>query len=300
MQIGGGYKVRSDLLVLEEDYLRMEESIGFRVDGILGANLFRHFVLAVNNRKGRIKLIEVEHFKPPQRYEQINISVSKNKPYIDGRTQIREDTLTVKLLIDTGAGLPLLLYTRSADELTLPPKTIRGTLGIGLGGQLEGYVGRVNHFSFGTFEFNDIVASFQDVELDSLEFADLQRHGIMGNVVMSRFQYIIDYPHEMLYMLGRSRLTRKFRFDRSGLQIAATGKNLKDFVIQRVIADSPADQAGLLAGDVIVKLLGIPASFYSLPSVTNLLSRRTGKRISVTIDREGDKLRHAFKLREIV
>ncbi|MDH3651182.1 MAG: aspartyl protease family protein, partial [Saprospiraceae bacterium] len=43
---------RSDILVLEEDYLGLDEFTGINIDGIIGANVFRHFVVHINNKQG--------------------------------------------------------------------------------------------------------------------------------------------------------------------------------------------------------------------------------------------------------
>ncbi|MDH3246920.1 MAG: retropepsin-like domain-containing protein, partial [Saprospiraceae bacterium] len=74
---------RSDILVLEEDYLGLDEFTGVNIDGIIGANVFRHFIVHINNKQGKINLIRPDHFKPPRRYDQIKIDVYKNKPYIE-------------------------------------------------------------------------------------------------------------------------------------------------------------------------------------------------------------------------
>jgi hypothetical protein len=45
--------------------------------------------------------------------------------------------------LDTGAGLPLLLYTDTNEAINIPPKVIRSNIAMGLGGYIEGYLGRI-------------------------------------------------------------------------------------------------------------------------------------------------------------
>ncbi|MBK8505722.1 MAG: aspartyl protease family protein [Saprospiraceae bacterium] len=203
LKIAGVYTSKTDILVLEEDYLKLEESTGVKIDGIIGANVFKFFVLTVNNRKNKIQFHQAEKHSHPKSYKEVPVLIYKNKPYIDSKMTMSNEKLSVRLLLDTGAGLPILLYTNTADYLKLPEKTIRGTLGSGLGGHLEGYIGRVEHFSFEDFEFDNVLSSFQEVPADSVTRMGLERNGIVGNSILSRFNYVIDYPHQKLYMKAR-------------------------------------------------------------------------------------------------
>lgn len=294
------YKITTDILVLEEDYLKLEESTGVKIDGIIGANVFKFFVLSVNNRKNKIRLDEAQRFKTPRKYSEIPVRIFRNKPYVDGTMTMGRDELEVKLLLDTGAGLPILLYTNTDENLDLPAKTIRGTLGSGLGGHLEGYIGRVQHFEFGDYAFDNILSSFQEVEADSITRQGMERNGLIGNSVLSRFNYVIDYPHQKLYMRSRGRLKRKFKFDKSGIQLAAAGHQLKDFIVQRVLPETPAEEEGVMRGDVIKRIEGIPVTFFTLTGINNILSSRNGRIVKLHIDRDGNRIKKKIKLRKII
>ena len=300
LTIANSYQVTSDILVLEEDYLKLEESTGVKIDGIIGSSIFKYFVLGVNNRKGQVKFISAEAFKPPKKFVELPMVIYKNKPYINANAQMNNENIPVRLLLDTGAGLPVLLYTKTAEHLRLPDKVVSGTLGTGLGGHLEGYIGRIEKFSFGKYEFANMLSSFQELTFEHSDSLTHNRNGLIGNSVLSRFNYYIDYPHQKLYMKSRRRFRKKFRYDKSGIQIAATGRNLRDFIVQRVLIDSPALDAGLKKGDVIKKVEGIPASFYSLTAVNNILSGRSGRIVSLTIARDDKRMKKKIKLRQII
>lgn len=300
LRIANVYTVQTDILVLEEDYLKLEESTGVKIDGIIGASVFKYFVMTVNNRRNKIQFHRAEDYTPPKTFKEIPVRIFKNKPYVEGITTISQDQIEVTLLLDTGAGLPVLIYTNTADHLRLPEKTIRGMLGSGLGGNLEGYIGRMEHFAFGEYEFEDVLSSFQDVEVDSITRMGLQRNGILGNSILNRFNFVIDYPHQKLYMKPRGRLKRKFNYDKSGIHLAASGHHLKDYIIQRVQFNSPAHDEGLRKGDVLKKIEGIPTGFYSLTGINNILSSREGRIVSLHIDRDGERMKKKIKLRRII
>lgn len=300
MLIEGNAVATSDMLVLEEDYLGLEEFTGINIDGIVGANIFRHYVLFINSKKGRIHLINPTVFKPPKNYIEIPISIYKNKPYLEAKARVGNNQVALKLLMDTGAGLPLLLYANSHPDLALPEKTITGSLGTGLGGNLMGYIGRTDLFTFDQFEYTNLITSFQMIENDSVDIFELKRNGIIGNSLLTRFNYYIDYHRETLYIKPLRRFKRKFNFDKSGMIIAATGRDLNDFIIQQVLPDTPAAEAGLKVGDVIKKIQGIPANFFSLPAFNSTLSGRENKKIKLVIAREDQRLKIKFKLRTLI
>ncbi len=300
LRLANSYGVQKDLIVLEEDYLQLEETTGIPIDGIIGANVFKYFVLGVNNKRGILHFQDIARFEAPKSYIEIPIRIYKNKPYIDCIISLGNKRIPVTLLIDSGAALPILLYTNTSDELELPDQTITGSLGSGLGGQLQGYIGRINHFEFGEFEFENLLTSFQEVQLDSIDVERLNRNGILGNSILSRFNYFIDYPRQKMYIKANRRWRKKFRYDKSGLEIAAVGPQLSEFIIHRIQEGSPGHDAGFVRGDLIKKINGFPSTLFTLPTIHSILSGRAGKVINITVVRDGEKIKKKIKLRQII
>ncbi len=300
LNVDGKLQFTSDVLVMEADYLHLEEFTGINIDGILGANLFRHLVLQIDNKKDRITLLSPNKFKPPKRHMQFEIDIQQSKPYLTTLARAGGEEITLKLLLDTGASLPLLLYTNTHSNLELPPQAILGNLGMGLGGFLQGYVGRVEFLDFADYRFSNLVTSFQDIILDSLMTNTTGRNGIIGNSLLGRYNLMIDYNQGHLYLKANRKYRRKFKYDKSGLTIAATGADLRSFIIQRVVSDSPAAEAGLQKGDLIKSMKGIPASFYTLAALNSTLSSKVGKVVRIVVSRNGVRLKKKVKLRELI
>ena len=208
--------------------------------------------------------------------------------------------LDVKLLIDSGAGLSLLLHTNTHPNLDLPDKIIRSKFGMGLGGDLEGFLGRTQKLAFGDLNMQELSTYFQDLpeRLDSNQINN--RNGLIGNEILSRFVVIIDYIHGNIYLRPNRKFKKKFKFDRSGLLLARSGKNLEHFVIFSVVPNSPADEAGLKVGDLVTWCNGWPSSFYSLEGITRKFKKRVGKKIKLKVIRDGKKMEFRFRLRNII
>ena len=292
--------VQSNVLVLEEDFLHLDEMLGLQIHGILGSNVFNRYVLHINNRRSYIEFIKKDHFQPDEDFHQIPISINKNKPYLTTTVRSGGDVeQELKFLIDSGSAIPLLIYNNTMDHLKLPETLIPGNLGVGLGGNLTGHMGKIDVFEFGEFEFKNIVTSFQELEIDSIGHLYLNRNGLVGNSLLSRFDVYIDYPGAMMYVKPNKKYNERFRVDRSGLILIATGSNFDRIIVQKVIPGSPADQAGILAGDVIHRFNFWPSFFYTLNSINYKLSGKEGKKIKLTLIRNGEKIKREFRLHSL-
>lgn len=292
-----------NILVLEEDYFRFQEFAGVNVQGILGSDLFRRFVVKINFRRQIISFIDPSSFEPPgNAYETVDIELERHKPYIHTDITVSGDQNSVpaRLLIDTGASLSLLLYTNTDLNITLPPKVIRTNIGMGLGGYIQGALGRVEEVEFSPFELNGVVTSFQELQLDMDTLRLAERHGILGNHILKRFTIYLDYIEGVMYLKPNRNFRKKFTYDRSGISLTASGPALNEFTVFNVVEGSPADEAGVLVGDQIKRLNGWPVFFSSLGDLTRKLRARKGKRIRLVIEREDEILKLEFRLRDLI
>lgn len=292
--------IRSNVLVLEQDFLHLDEMLGMQIDGILGANVFNRYVLHINNRRNYLEFIKKDFFKPDSEYQKIPITINKNKPYLT--TTIRSGggvEQELKFLIDSGSAIPILIYNNTMGHLELPETLIPGILGIGLGGTLIGHMGKIDHLQFGKYEFTNLITSFQELNIDSIGHLYLNRNGLIGNSLLSRFDVYIDYPGSMLYIKPNKNYNERFRVDRSGMILIATGADFEHILVQKVVPGSPADLAGIKAGDVIRKFNFWPSFLYNLNSVNFKLGGKIGKKINLTIFRNGEKIKTEFRLRSL-
>ncbi len=294
--------VRMDFLVMEEDYLKMDELLGMKIDGILGAQFFRHHVIKIDYRRGLLTMYKKDKFPSPgKKYIPFPVDLKRNKPYVNARSYInRIDSAELTLLLDTGASIGLMLHSNTHDQIKLPDNYIQTNLGQGIGGEISGYIGRVAQFNLSNFSFTNVITGFQDVAVEAVEDKVIKRNGIIGNQILSRFTLIIHYPNSIIYLKPERKFKESFDYDKSGLTVGATGKYLNDYRVLHVLEDSPAAMAGIVAEDQILIIKGIPTSLYSLAKVTKIFRGKSGKKVKVVILRNDEKIKKTIVLRDLL
>jgi predicted aspartyl protease len=302
LKIGRLMSPNEAILVLEEDYFRYEELTGIEIHGIIGASFFKRFIVEIDYQKQTIILFNpITHRLNTNKFTALDIEIYRSKPYLYADLNIVGDsTQRVKLLIDTGAGLSLLLYTHTDTSLFIPPNAIPGNVGRGLGGYLEGYSGRVSSLSFAGFSLNNIITSFQ--EADSLVENTMlnDRNGILGNNILYRFRVVINYWEGKLYLKPNKLYKEDFPFNRSGLMVVASGKSLNTFTIQFVVPNSPSGESGIQKGDVIKRINSMNTKFLKLSEVIDRLQKKEGKKVNLVLQRGEETIKTRIQLRDIL
>lgn len=298
MIVGNGSFPYQSLLVLQENHLQFAEFTGIRVDGVLGADFFRWFVLRINFEGQYLELIPHEHFKPPARkFHRMPIRIKKYRPYLQPQLFLSGDSAKqVNLLFDTGASLGALFHAGPLTGLTLPQGVQPGNIGMGLGGELEGFLGRVDSLVLGKTTYKNIVAHFQDVAHLSDSLFSIDRQGILGNQMLSRYEWYLDYLQERCFYKPIRHWKQPFRFDRSGLTLLSTGAIDGQIVVHHIVPLSAAQNAGVLPGDIIQKINGRNATRLGIQGIFKLLSAKPNKRIRLKILRNGTKISIDFSL----
>lgn len=296
--------VKRDVVVLEKDYLHMSEINGIAVDGILGGEFFKGLVVEIDFNDSKLKLYHPDKYTVPKKVTQHDIEIKNHKPYIRANyisaNPAIEDTSQISLLMDTGAAITYMLFTDVDSTIVMPEHAIPGNLGKGLGGNIQGYVGKSQHIGFGTYHFDQVITYYQKIDSLIVDPKQINRQGLIGNLVLSRFdKVIIDYTYEKLYLQAGKKYNKAFDYDKSGLNIYAVGPKLKTYLVHSVLKDSPADKAGIQAGDMITRIGCWSTRWYSLEGLSSKLSGKAGKKIKLQLKRSGFKFKRSFVLKDL-
>jgi predicted aspartyl protease len=292
-----------DILVLDDDYFKLDQFAGLEIHGIIGAETFKGYVLKIDYVRRMLTVFDPSVFKPSdhKNYEELPIEINRSKPYIYTNAQISTDSVVpMKLLLDTGAGLALLLHTYSNPLIVMPPKVIKGNIGNGLGGEIEGYIGRLKSLNIGSSKLQNVISHFQELHNEADSTYILNRNGLIGGNLLSRFTVIFDFSKEKLYLKPNKYIKNLFDYDKSGIIPIATGVSLSQFIVYDVLPNTPSSDMDIRRGDELLRVGWIPAQLLNLATINNIFQGREGKKITIVLRRNGVKMKKVIRLRKYI
>lgn len=138
-----------NLLVLEDDYLELDKNLGEEIYGILGYDFFHRFVIDIDYDNKLLTVINPSIFKPKRAFEELSMDMVHTKPYLKTVFSQYHLSDSVRLMIDTGASHAALLDIVATDHIVLPDPLLSTRLGRGLGGEIPGFIGRIDKCEIG-------------------------------------------------------------------------------------------------------------------------------------------------------
>ena len=288
MKLGPTRGVLRDIIVLQENFLKLENILGVNVVGMVGTDYFRNLILKIDYERNKIILYDTRNTnfeRLTHGYLESNSSFTDGKAYVLADVKIDENVQRLKLLLDTGASLPLLINTGTDSLLKVPEKKFSTILGYGLSGPVMGYLGKVNSLENEVFDLKNMISYFQDDAYSIIGNTNDVRNGLIGNLTLSKYHIIINYFTQKLYIKPNKYYKKPTKFDLSGMSLQAFGKNFNQFIVKSVIENGPADRAGIKVEDEIVKVGNWAAWRYNLGQIAEKLSSKPEKIIKLKIKR---------------
>jgi hypothetical protein len=251
--------------------------------------------------------------------------------------EIGNNKIPIKLLIDSGGSDALWLFEDENLGIKSADRYFQDFLGHGLNGSVYGKRSKIESFSLKNFTLKNVNVAFPDstYTLFARNFKD--RNGSLAGNILKRFNIIIDYQRAIITLKKNNHFKYKFSYNKSGIELAHHGfrlvkeldnkslskktafnKNdevLKSkkflinpdykislkpaFVIVELRENSPAQKAGLLHGDVVVKVNNFATYKLSLQKLMRIFYGDAGKSVRLKVDRNGELLTFHFKLKDI-
>jgi hypothetical protein len=235
-----------------------------------------------------------EAFRPPAGAVAVPFRFSERHPVVDGSI----DGVPGVFTIDTGSRSSLDLMGPFVAEHSLTgkyPARVETITGWGLGGPSRSRVSRAALLELGDVEVPDLLVELTTQEAGA--FTDRYDAGNVGTAVLKRFTVAFDYSNQQIWMAPNG--TAADPFDRAGLWLNQAGGA---FRVEAVVAGGPAAAAGVVVGDRVVAVDGVPSGDLRLPDVRQRLRGEVpGTLVKLTLEGENSKRREvAVTLRELV
>lgn len=300
-EVPAGYVTKhAPIIILNEDIFNLGKSeVAFQ--GILGASFFSNTIVKIDYKKEILTLYPYNYKFSKKGYKEIPVKFRGHKPIIQTMIKINSQDTSIKanILMDTGSSVPILFLENLDPKFKLPEKAIIGQLGIGLGGDLLGYIGLVAKLEIGEFKFIGQISKFQSLDSISVSTINKTRDGIIGNEILKKFTILIDNYRKKLYFKPNKYYYKPIKYDKSGLTLFATGTKHNKYFIKYIIPGSAADLAGLKPNDQIYSVQGINRRFWSIERITKLFKKKENKRIKLKVKRNEKKLKFEFRLKDM-
>ncbi len=257
--------------ILKKDAFNLSEYAGMSIHGLLGYEFFNSFIVRINYVDQHLTIYPFSEEFIPRKGQKIPISIEQRKPYLETNLVLSNGSQKrVKLIIDTGAGHPLSLENENGKPFQIPDENIASNLGVGLGGPIEGYLGRIQSLNMGKYKLEKVISAFPNYQDLAAKITLVERNGNLGNQLLKRFKVVFDYSRNSMYVKPSGFYKEKFEHDMSGLELVSAGPDYKRVIISRVAEDSPAEQEGLVAGDEIISINFKPVAEFSMNEIDNL------------------------------
>ena len=269
--------------------------------------------------------------------ETLPLTIVGKKAYVDGAiTRENDAEVPVKLLVDTGSSDALWLFHDVKKGLEVPEQHYEDLLGQGLNGSVFGKRTKLKGMRIGSFTFDEAKAAFPYRE-SFQAIKDLgNRNGSVGGEVLKRFNIVFDYPNNKISLVKNANFNKPFQYNLAGIDLqhngvryisesivnsnsvvkAGNSKNgfgnvqillqnrtrlslVPEIIVSGIRAGSPAAEAGLMEGDVILAVNGKRIHDYKLQEILQMLNEREGKRVRVLIERYDKDILYSFVLKDL-
>jgi hypothetical protein len=278
----------------------LEPFIGRSLDGILGHSFIRQLVVEIDYAAAVLNLYDPAAWRYAGGGDILPVTIAQAQPFVSGKVILAgRKPIPGRFKLDTGS-LDTIGFNRNylaAHKLPEAGRPRREEPGLAVGGETRGVRFRVDGFQLGRRVLKDLPVAGT---LDSKGFEDRSDAGTIGAGILGRFRLILDYARRRAILEPNSRFAGPFPYDMSGAWVTAGGPDWQDFRVHRVLPATPAAEAGLHEGDVVLAVDGRLAETLTLARVRELLQGPEGQARQLRIRRGDVELTVELKLRKLI
>lgn len=286
---------------LENDVLNLSAYAGIKIHGLIGYEFFNSFVIKTYYEREYLVVKKRDTPVLLKKGYKIPISLEQNKPYTSIIIESNDNkAYKLKMLIDSGAGHVMSLEALDSAGFPLSEPYISSNLGIGLGGKIDGFIGRVKLLKIGHLEVPHVLTSYPSYEDVGEKITIVKRNGSIGSRLLNQYNVTYNYAKKYIYLNPRAKKVPYFEHNMSGLEISAAGEDLNRFVINKVNENSDAERAGLKANDELLKVNFKNVSEMGLEEILEVFKSRDGRNVYLELIRGDKSVQAIITLKKVI
>ncbi|MEQ9307011.1 MAG: aspartyl protease family protein [Marinoscillum sp.] len=263
-----------DVELYTTDLDHLERTIGRNIDGIIGYDLLKNYVVTVDYSDMTLKLYSKSGFYYTGSGEGFKFSLVNYIPTIEASVTLNNDEkYTEQFFLNTGAGTTMDFNSPFASKHDVIAKTgdhySYPVSGLGKEETMH-YEGRVKKFSIGSFDIEDLPIGISQAKQGIQH--NKKAAGIIGNEVLKHFNITYDYNASMVYLVANEYFENPYMVNSSGINLQF-GASMEKLLIHRVFEGSPAEAAGIKVDAQLLEVNGKKVSEYTLPEIRKILKQ---------------------------
>ena len=277
--------------------LSLKSILGDFADGILGTKYFSNQILEINYFREYLKWHDDISTIDTSEFVKISMKKESNRFFIPARIQINE-TISIQdyFCLDIGSGGSISITSRTANKYDLfnniSTKIQYDTKYGGIGGQSSSFYFKASSIEIGGYTIEEVVMDFSKDKSGAL--ASSEHAGLLGNVLLERFDIIIDFANNDLYLRPNTNYDKPFVFSRLGFKYIDRSITMNAWIVTGFYKGSNAELSELKIDDKIVSVNGIDIHEISYKEQADFWNNTD--KVVIVVLRNGEEKRIEFGL----
>jgi predicted aspartyl protease len=268
---------------------------GVPYGGLIGREIFRQLIVTIDYANSQLTFTQPAVFTAPKDGTEVALSMRRGAiPNITAAINGHSGSFDV----DAGAGGSLTMTQAFAQSSGLDKEfsnTLSVEIGRGVGGPMMGTVGRGRTLQIGNLQLNNLLVSVAGP--GGGVFAQPDLAGNIGAEILKRFTVTLDVPDSKLFLQPNAAFSAPFIYNRAGLSVLPAGDQ---WTVASIVPNSPAAQAGVMAGDVVISVNGRAPADLGANGLHDAWYAAPGTVVQLVLERNGLRLTKSLTLRDLI
>ena len=274
------------------NYDILSSAYGMHIDGIIGYSFFRRYIVVIDYDNQELKIFKPGTYKYPKGGYLLKPQFSTLPMQM---ANVRDNTAVLgKFYLDTGAGLCLLMNDDFANDSSIYKKKRKSylTMAEGLGGKTDMKLSVVRELKIGPYRFRNVPSYTFNDDFNVTNYPAVG--GLIGNDILRRFNVVVNYPQQEIYIKPNKHYLDSFDYSYTGLGFYLINGAI---TVTDIIKESPAEKAGFKFGDIII---GVEANFTNNIQAYKVLLQNAKAKLRILVMREGQPQIIYLKVKSIL